>query len=131
MKKFLHILILFPALNLLMCFPDVQASEPDESYFDTTLEKRSLLEILEEMGRKYDVLVSYEASVVRNVEIDFEFNPEEDLETAFNRLLEDSNFSFELLQGKYVLVYKDDVYNRKTARKIRKKIRQLDTKTDE
>ncbi len=126
MKNLLPVIIFLTAMCLLMGFPDVRASEMDETRFDTTFEKRSLLEILEEMGRKYDVLVSYETSVVKDVEIDFEFIPDEDLESAFNRLLEDSKFSFELLQGKFVLVYKNDQYNRKTARKIRKKIRQLD-----
>lgn len=126
MKIYLRLFILCLPVLIGASAVQLQASPKDDSTFGTLQEKRSLLEILEEFGRKYDILISYETSLVKDVQIDFEFIPNENLETAFSRLLENSNFSFEVLQEKYVLVYKNDRYNRRTARKIRKKIRQLD-----
>lgn len=126
MKNLLHLLIFLSVLLICVTTGKSEVSVKRFSDFDAILEKRSLLEILEELGEKYNVLISYEASMMKDIEVEFEILPQEDLESAFSRLLEDSNFSYELLEDKYVLVYRNDQHNKKTTRKIRKKIRQLD-----
>ncbi|WP_236978820.1 SusC/RagA family TonB-linked outer membrane protein [Membranihabitans maritimus] len=126
MKRTMPRIVLFLAFFIGISVMDLNASIRDDINFGTSQQKRSLLEILEEIGKKYDVLISYETDLVKDIQMHFEFVQDEDLESAFSRLLSDSDFSYELLQDKYVLVYKNDQYNRKTARKIRRKIKQLD-----
>src|SRR5690606_21279702 len=126
MKSFLRLLALVLPLLTGVFLVESQASDRKGLPVDAYPDERSLLEILEEIGRKYHVLISYETSLVRDVHMEFELLPDENLVDAFNRLLDDSSFSFELLEEKYVLVYKNDRYSRKTARKIRRKIHQLD-----
>src|SRR5690606_24171604 len=126
MKSFLRLLALVLPLLTGVFLVESQASDRKGLPVDAYPDERSLLEILEEIGRKYHVLISYETSLVRDVHMEFELLPDENLVDAFNRLLDDSSFSFELLEEKYVLVYKNDRYSRKTARKIKRKIHQLD-----
>lgn len=126
MKNFTRFKIVLPLLLVCVSLMPIKAGTETHEELVATIEARSLQEVLEELGEKYNVLVSYEASVVKDVRIDFELIPDEDLETAFTRLLEDLNFTYEVLHERYVLVYRNDQYNRKTARKIRKKIEQLD-----
>ena len=90
-----------------------------------TSAKQLLSEVLEELSETYEVFFSYETKVLKDVEVDFEFIPGESLNQAINRLLAKTNLLYESLNAKYVIIYKDDNASKKTAKKLRKKINQI------
>lgn len=122
MKKLLRYLVFLSVFFLGVATGESQAAMTHEA----PLEKRSMMEVLEELGDKYDVLISYESSIMKDIEVEFEILPKEDLESAFKRLLQNSDFLYELLDDKYVLVYQEEQKHRNTSRKIMKSIPKLD-----
>src|SRR5690625_5075392 len=127
MKKLLRYLVFLSVFFLGVATGESQAAMSEGTSYNSTLEKRSMMEVLEELGERYDVLVSYESSLMKDIEVEFEVLPREDLESAFKRLLRNSDFSYELLDDKYVLVYQEGQDHGKTSRKIIKSIQKLDS----
>lgn len=91
----------------------------------TPTQDRPLHEVLEELGETYQVFFSYEPKLVKNIDVDFDLRPEESLDEAINRLLVKTNFTFDLISDKYIVVYKNDKKGQQKAKKIRRKIEQI------
>ncbi|RMG57479.1 MAG: hypothetical protein D6722_24865 [Bacteroidetes bacterium] len=68
---------------------------------DTRLDKKPLSEVLKAFSERYQVLFSFDVELVRDVEVDFEFRAEEQLDIAINRLLNGTQLSYKNLGSKY------------------------------
>ena len=88
-------------------------------------EAKSLVEVLETMGETYEVFFSYETKMLKNIKVDFEFRPGEDLELAVDRLLKQTDLKFQSLDDRFVIIFKDTKAGTRTARKLQKKIDQI------
>ncbi len=119
-KKFLPLLLLFVLVKFIP--QDLCAGS---SYTLDDLDERPLYEVLEELGETYQVFFSYEPSLVKGVYVDFDIRREEKLESAVNRLLAKTNFTYDLVDEKFLVVYRMDKKGRKKANKIRKKFEQI------
>jgi len=93
---------------------------------EPTAEKQLLSEVLMKMGQTYEVFFSYETRLLNDLEVDFEFVVNESLESAVNRLLLETNLKYESLNEKYVIIYEDDKAGQKTAKKLLRKMNQID-----
>lgn len=89
------------------------------------VQEQPLHEVLEEIGERYQVFFSYEPSLIKNIYVDFDLRPEERLEDAVNRLLVKTNFTYDLVNEKFLVVYKNDKKGQRKANKIRKKFNQI------
>lgn len=119
-KKLLIVLLLFV---LVKGTPqDLFASSAVTAY---TLEERPLDVVLEELGEKFQVFFSYEPSLLKEIYVDFDIRKEERLEDAVNRLLVKTNFTYELVNEKFLVVYRMDKKGQRKANKIRKKFNQI------
>ncbi|NND34749.1 MAG: SusC/RagA family TonB-linked outer membrane protein [Saprospiraceae bacterium] len=78
-----------------------------------------------EMSETYEVFFSYETKLLENIKVDFQFRPNETLEVAVNRLLAQTNLRYESLNDKYVIIYEDNKEGNKTAKKLLKKVSQI------
>ena len=55
-------------------------------FFERSRQTKPLIEILEEVTSRYQVFFSYEASLMEEVNVDFEFKEEESLDQAITRI---------------------------------------------
>lgn len=86
---------------------------------------RPLTDILEEFGEKYQVFFTYDSELLGNEEVEFEFKTEESLNQAIDRLLANTGFRYDSFSDKYFIIYKDDKKGSKNARKLKRKIKQI------
>lgn len=86
---------------------------------------RPLGDVLDDLGEKYQVFVSYQSKLVKDIEVEFEFKAEESLEGAVNRLLGEASLSYEFYQKQYLIIFKNDKQGTRNARKIQKKLKQI------
>ena len=86
---------------------------------------REIIALLDEMSERYDVVFSYETKLLRNVQVEFQFKPGENLDLALNRLLKVTGFEHRAIGEKYFVIYKNDKKGSKKARKLERKIKQL------
>lgn len=86
---------------------------------------RPLGDVLDDLGEKYQVFVSYQSKLVKDIEVEFEFKAEESLEVAVNRLLGEASLSYEFYQKQYLIIFKNDKQGTRNARKIQKKLKQI------
>lgn len=89
------------------------------------VQKQPLHEVLEELGERYQVFFSYEPKLIKEIYVDFDIRPEESLEEAIDRLLVKTNFTYDLVNEKFLVVYKNDKKGQRKAKKIRKKLKQI------
>ncbi len=117
---------------LLVCImgflkPIYWANPPSDVYDYQT---RPLGEVLIDLGEKYQVFVSYQSKLVKDIQVDFEFKKDERLEDAVDRLLSQTSLSYELYKDQYIIVFKNDKSGNRNAKRIQKKIDQI-TKLEE
>ena len=87
--------------------------------------QRSLINVLEKLSDKYQIIFSYEIKLLNQIEVDFELKEGENLTRAINRLLIKTNLKYELASEKFVIIYKNDKRGKKKAKKFKRKIKQL------
>ena len=95
------------------------------SEFETSAEKKPLIKVLGKLSETYEVFFSYETKILKNIKVDFEFADGESLDQAVDRLLGQTNLRYESVHSRYVIIYKDDKQGNKTAKKLRRKIGQI------
>ncbi|MEO0472777.1 MAG: TonB-dependent receptor plug domain-containing protein, partial [Bacteroidota bacterium] len=95
---------------------------PDEV---SIIQKRPLVEVLEELGEKYEVFFSFDADLLKGVEVHYEFRKEEVFEDAVHRLLAETELSYKYLGKKYYVVYKNNRSGSRKMRRMQRKIKQL------
>ncbi|MEN0047579.1 MAG: carboxypeptidase-like regulatory domain-containing protein [Bacteroidota bacterium] len=91
-----------------------------------TLKEQTLLEVLDQLGEKYQVFFSYDSELLSSIKVNFELRDYEQLETAVNRALKDTGLKYKNLDGKYYVVYKDNKLERRTVKKITRKFKQIE-----
>ena len=87
--------------------------------------ERQLTEALAELSKAYQVFFSYDASLLREVSVDFELRPGESLDSAVKRLLAETGFAYEHVDHRYFVIYKEDRRGRRGERRIKRKIAQI------
>lgn len=98
------------------------------SYYFSS-QNRPLIEILDELSEKYEVLFSYDSKALKGVEVHFVFRKGEELKTAINRLLSPLNLAYEAFGDRYYVIHEKSKKGERTAKKIRRhfdKIQQLE-----
>ncbi len=117
--------ILALAFLTLALHPPSAIASSEKGLADYYTSEQPLTEILKEMGEKYQVFFTYEANLLQNVEVDFEFKSGESLENAISRLLSNTGFQYQSYGDKYVVIFQNTKRGKKGARKLGRKIRQL------
>lgn len=115
LKTSLSVLVML----LLFCRPNLQAGD------SPVQESRPLVQVLDELSESYQVLFSFDAKLLSEITVDYQFNQEEKLEEAINRLLESTELNYKYLGSKYYVIYKGDRKGEKTLKKLEKRINQI------
>jgi len=114
-----------PVLLLLIAVTVTLGAPPDPGH-KVNKESRSLVEVLDEISAKFNVFFTYNDETVSNIKVDFVLGKEESLQVAVNRLLTLAGFKYEQVQNKYFVLFRESPTNRKTLRKLKRKIDQID-----
>ncbi|MEM7369731.1 MAG: SusC/RagA family TonB-linked outer membrane protein [Bacteroidota bacterium] len=92
---------------------------------DDNFQNRQLSEVLNDLGERYQVFISYQSRLIKDIQVDFEFRTEESLDMAVKRLLTHTGLNYEFYEKQYLIIYKNDRDGTRNARKIQKKIKQI------
>lgn len=92
---------------------------------DLPEQNRSLSEVLKDLGEKYEVFISYQSKLIRDIQVDFEFRKGESLDMAVKRLLSQTGLNYELYEKQYIIIYNDNKQGSRNVKKIQKKIKQI------
>jgi len=109
---------LIPILFLMSFTTDAYADGP-------FLLVKPLSEILDEFGEKYQVFFSYDSKALAEVEMEFDFREEENLNRAIDRLLEPTNFKYESHGNKYFVIYEKSKTGSRKVKKLRRHFEQI------
>ncbi len=88
-------------------------------------EERLLVEVLEDIGEKYQVIFTYDANVLKDITIEFSEADMVTLETAINRVVTQTGLNYEYLGTKYYVIFRDTKKGQKSIRKLKRKFRQI------
>ena len=88
-------------------------------------QERALTEVLEEFGEKYQVFFTYEAELLKNVKVQFEFIAGEKIDNAINRLLKSTHLQYNSYGDRFMVIFEDSKQGNKSAKKLGRKIRQI------
>lgn len=89
------------------------------------MDKAPLEQVLETISEEYEVLFTYDAKILAGIEVEFEFQREENLERVINRALVGTGLQYKYLGEKYYVIFKENRAGIRKARQIERKIRQL------
>ncbi len=87
---------------------------------------KPLSEVLDKIGEKYRVIITYDSKLVAGIEVHFEFVRGEDMESAVNRALDKTGLKYKQLTDKYYIVYKKALTSKKKIQKIKRKFEQIE-----
>lgn len=88
--------------------------------------QQQLIDVLKEISETYQVFFTYEARLLEGIEVEFSFIPGEPLEQVITRLLVDTGFSYKSYGDKYMVIYENSKRGQKGARKLGRKIEQIE-----
>ena len=83
-------------------------------------QEQPLLTLLETFSEKYQIHFSYNPVELYDVEVDFEFDDSEDVDTAIQRLLSPTRFHYESFGKQFYVIYEKSKAGQKDVRKLRK-----------
>lgn len=84
-----------------------------------------LTQVLELISERYQVIFSYDSKLLSDIEVDFELQREEHLETVVNRVLSDTGLKYKHLSEKYYVIFQDSRSGHQKAKKLERKIQQI------
>ncbi|MEN8230659.1 MAG: carboxypeptidase-like regulatory domain-containing protein [Bacteroidota bacterium] len=87
--------------------------------------KRLITEVLNEIAEEYRIFFTYEAEILKDIEVDFELREGESMEQSISRLLADTNLGYKTFGEKYVVIYQNTRGGQKKARRFAYRIKQL------
>ncbi|NND05642.1 MAG: SusC/RagA family TonB-linked outer membrane protein [Saprospiraceae bacterium] len=90
------------------------------------LEDEPLSAVLDRISENYEVIITYESSLLSKIKVEFELREGESLEFAVNRAISKTDLRYKQLTSKYYIVYKGNRTNKKSLRKIKKKFEQIE-----
>ncbi|RMG67968.1 MAG: hypothetical protein D6722_12355, partial [Bacteroidetes bacterium] len=88
-------------------------------------QERPLATILAEMEQKYGVIFTYDARLIGQYHLHFEFRERETFDQAVNRLLAHVGLTYEHLGSRYYVIYESSRRGQIAVRRIRRKTLQL------
>ena len=93
---------------------------------NTLPEDRNLTEVLTEISERYQVIITYDAAMLKDIKVDID---DADLtgnfERDFSMILDQTNLDYKYLGTKYYVIYKDTKEGKRTMRKLKRKIDQI------
>ena len=95
------------------------------SWANPDFQDRPLSEVLDQISERYQVIFTYDASIVEGIRVDFEFEDVEVLESAVNRALKPTGLRYRFLGEKYYIIFKDTRSGNRKAKKLAQNIRQI------
>ena len=100
---------------------------PQESFGRYLVDGHPLLDLLENLGEKYGVYISYDVEAVESVVVDFVFLESDNAESALERLLVDTNFGFEAHDKNFFVVYEKSRKGMRDLRKFKRYMRKIES----
>lgn len=89
-------------------------------------QQEPLSRVLDKIGEKYQVIITYDSQLLADIIVHFEFIPGENLEKAVNRALNTTGLRYRQLTDKYYIVYKKTLTNKNKLNKIKRKFNQIE-----
>jgi len=89
------------------------------------IQLQPLTEVLKELSEKYEVIFSFETKLLREVNVNFEFRAGENVDIAIKRLLSETGLRYKIIGSKYFIIHQDTKQGNKNARKIKRKLKQV------
>ncbi len=90
------------------------------------VESTPIAEILQSFSEKHQVFFSYDATLLEEVTVDFDFRTEEKLDHAIDRLMVATNLQYDVFDNKYFVIYEKTKQAEKNANKVLRKFKQID-----
>ncbi len=88
-------------------------------------QNRPLIEVIRELSEKYQVFVSFDESMLDNLEVDFTIDEEENFEHSINRLLKGTGLEYKFLGSNFYVIFKNDKKGKRQLVKLEKNIRRI------
>lgn len=102
MTKNIHLTItLLIYILLLSAVPLIASHSADNN------DKRYLIEIIDEFADTYNVFFSYEKSMIENIKVEFEFDKDENLSAAMDKLMSSVDLGYEIIGEKYIVIFRN------------------------
>jgi len=87
---------------------------------------KPLNEVLDEMSERYDVIITYNAKTISEIDVTFKFSEEESFTASVKRLLVNTNLKFKQLTEKYFVVFLETKKSKSVLRKLQKKFKEIE-----
>ena len=82
-------------------------------------EQSTISEILQELSEQHQVFFTYDSEALGQIQVQYEFKDNESVDTAIERLLASTNYSYESFGDKYYVIYRKTKDGRKKVKKMR------------
>ncbi|MEL6852455.1 MAG: TonB-dependent receptor, partial [Bacteroidota bacterium] len=115
-------ILLLGSLGLMTNAARAALDSPPEK---TTMQERYLVDALNELSEKFQVIFSFDADLLDGIKVHFTYKEEESLEANVNRLLVNTKFRYKHLGQKYYVVYQNDRSGTRKLKKMARKVKQL------
>ena len=87
---------------------------------------RFLTEVLDELSEKYQVFFTYDAQLLKEIKVDYQYDKEANITIIIAALLHNTGLRYEQLSEKYFVLYKDNDSGRKIMKKMKRKLNDLE-----
>ncbi|GAA5219606.1 SusC/RagA family TonB-linked outer membrane protein [Membranihabitans marinus] len=88
-------------------------------------EERQLVDVIQEISERYQIIFTYDAQSVQDVKITITEGDFSSLNLVFEKIVEQTNLGIKFLGTKYYVLYKNDSDGKKSMRKLKRKINQI------
>lgn len=89
-------------------------------------QSKPLSKVLDQISEKYQVIITYNSKAIANTTINFEFKENEKLESAVNRALINTTFSYKQLTEKYYVVFNKKSTSKHSLKKLKRKFKEIE-----
>ncbi len=90
--------------------------------------ERKLTEVLTEISERYQVIITYDAAMLKDIKVDINrADLTGNFEQDFSMILDQTNLDYKYLGTKYYVIFKDNRAGKRTMRKLKRKIDQIQT----
>ncbi|GAA5220231.1 TonB-dependent receptor [Membranihabitans marinus] len=86
--------------------------------WSSDVEKRPLLEMIQEWERQFDVLFTYDRRIIESVEIEVADIDKENIQAVLYSALDQTNLKHTILEDRYVILYKNDQEGMESLKKM-------------
>lgn len=86
---------------------------------------RSLSDVLEDIGERYQVFFTYDSERLSAIDVEFQYDAAEELSLVIDRLLSETHFTYEAFDDKYYVIYEKTRQGKKQAKKLRHHIKEI------